>query len=41
MPIAKLGLKGNIPSLFCGTGIDCCTFDGSRSESYICSSIGC
>jgi hypothetical protein len=24
MPIAKLGLEGNIPSFFYGDGIDCC-----------------
>jgi hypothetical protein len=37
MPITKLGLKGNILSLFRGDGIDCCTFGGSWSKSYICS----
>jgi len=35
VPIVELGLEGSIPSLFCGTGTYCCTFDGSRSKSYI------
>jgi hypothetical protein len=39
MPIAKLGLEGNIPSLFCGDGIDYCTSGGSWSKSSICSFI--
>jgi len=29
MHVAKLGLDDNIPSFFCGDGIDCCTSGGS------------
>jgi hypothetical protein len=35
VPIAEVGLEGNISSLFCGIGIDCYTFGGSGSKSYI------
>jgi hypothetical protein len=35
MHVAKLGFEGNIPSLFCGDGIDCCIFGGSQSKSCI------
>jgi hypothetical protein len=38
VPIIELSLKGNIPSLLCGTKIDCCTFGGSKSRSCTCSS---
>jgi hypothetical protein len=38
--VAKLDFEGNIPSLFYGSGIDCCTFSGPRSKLYIYSSIG-
>jgi hypothetical protein len=34
--IIKLGLEGSILSIFCGIGIDCCTFCGFNSRSYIC-----
>jgi hypothetical protein len=31
MHVAKLGLETSIPSLFCGDGINCCTFGGSKA----------
>ncbi len=37
MHVVELSLEGNIPSLFCGDGICCCTFSGYWSKSYICS----
>jgi hypothetical protein len=37
MLIAKLGLEGNIPSLFNGDGIDCCISSGFKAKSHICS----
>jgi hypothetical protein len=36
MPIAKLGLEGNIPSLFCGDGTNCWTLvDPSQNLVYV------
>ncbi len=39
MHVTKLGLEGNIPSLFYGDETNCCTYNGSWSKSYICSPI--
>ncbi len=36
--VVELNLEGSTPSLLCGIGIDCCTYDGFRSKFYICSS---
>jgi hypothetical protein len=34
MLVIELGLEGNIPSIFCGDGTNCCTYGGS-SQNFI------
>ncbi len=41
MHVTKFSFDGNIPSLFCCVGTNCCTSSGSKSRSYVYSSTSC